>query len=304
VSDVSVVVPNWNGRELLGPCLEAVRAAAGGDLRVEAVVVDNASADGSAAYVRERFPEVVLIENARNEGFARACNRGVAATHAPLVLLLNTDAVLTRDALAHLVDCMRTHPRAAVVGAQLRNADGSFQCSHLPFPSLWVDWMILSGLGRFFHGAAYPSRAADEHLGAQSVEWVGGACMLARRAAYEEAGGLDEEYFLYGEEMDLCYRLRRSGWEVWYEPRARVVHLGGGSSVKLGARSEAVNHRSRVRFFRLHHGERAARLATWMILFATAFKIPLHALLRAVSRGRRGRTVVALRQLRAELRQP
>jgi GT2 family glycosyltransferase len=301
VTDVAVVVPNWNGRELLGACLDSVRAAAA-DLRVETIVVDNASSDDSAAYVRERHPGVHLILNATNEGFARACNRGVAVSAAPLVLLLNTDAILGRDALRRLVDCIRAHPRAAVVGAQQRNADGSFQCSRLPFPNLWLDWMIISGLGRLLFGAAFPSYPASEHGGAQPAEWVGGACMLVRRQAYEAVGGLDQQYFMYGEEMDLCYRLRQAGWEIWYEPGAVVVHLGGGSSVKLGPRSEALNYRSRVRFYRLHHGERDARAVTWMILGATAVKTPLHALVRLVTRGRRGRTVVPMRELRAELR--
>jgi GT2 family glycosyltransferase len=184
----------------------------------------------------------------------------------------------------------------------LRNRDGTFQVSHSPFPHLWLDWMILTGIGRLLHGPAYPSAAAATGSEPQRADWVGGACMLVRREAFEAVGGLDEGYFMYAEEMDFCYRLAARGWEVWYEPAAVAVHLGGGSAVKLGARSEAMLYASRVRFYRLHRGASQARLLAWMILAATGVKIAVHGAIRWATGGRRGRTVPPLSRVRAELR--
>jgi hypothetical protein len=300
--DISIVIPSWNGRELLAASLASVRQTRG-DLRLQLIVVDNASSDGSVRLVRARFPEVAVLENQRNEGFARACNQGALASAAPFLLLLNSDTEVRPQALQRLLALARARPEAAIVGPQLRNPDGTFQSSHSPFPDLWQEAMILSGAGRLLHGAAYPSRGAEEAKGPQPADWVGGACMLVRRAAFAAAGGFDEGYFMYAEEMDLCYRLRCAGWEVWYEPAAVVVHAGGGSARQLGTQSEAILYRSRIRFYRCHRGVAAARLVRWMVLGATAIRIGVHGLLRAASGGRRGRRVVSLRQLQAALRE-
>lgn len=300
--DLSIVIPNWNGRELLADCLESLRRTRG-DLEIETIVVDNASNDDSVEFLRRHFPEVRLRVNRSNDGFARACNQGVEMGSAAYVLLLNSDTILQAGAIQSLLELARAHPEAAVVGAQLRNADGTFQSSYSPFPDLRVECMIVTGLGRVLYGAPYPCpRHAEAERGPQRVDWVGGACILVRRDAWAAMRGLDEGYFMYSEEMDLCYRLHAAGWQVWYEPAAVVVHLGGGSSAKLGARSEAMLYRSRVRFYSLHHGPLRARLVRWLILCTTAIKIAVHSLLRGLSGGRRGRAVVSLRQLRAELR--
>jgi GT2 family glycosyltransferase len=297
--DISIVIPNWNGRDLLAACLESLRRTAG-DLRVETIVVDNF--DDSPELVRTRFPEVRLLVNERNEGFARACNRGAAAANAPFILLLNSDTVVQAEALQRLLALGRGHAEAAVVGAQLRNPDGSFQSSHSPFPNLWLDWMMITGLGRWLHGPAYPCADVDAAAGPQPGDWVGGACMMVQRDVWRQLAGFDDGFTMYCEETDFCYRAQAGGWQVWYEPGAVVTHVGGGSSKALAARGEALLYRSRLRFYRLHYGVVQARLARWLFVGAMTGKIALHSLLRRLSQGRRGRQVVSLRLLLTELR--
>jgi hypothetical protein len=300
VATVAVIVVNWNTRELLAECLASVAETAG-DLDLEIIVVDNGSSDGSPAMVRDRFPAVRLITNPDNAGFGRANNQAIAATAAPYVLMLNSDARLCPGALQRLLERIADAPRAGLVGAQLRDPNGDFQLSHVAFPSLWQEALILSGVGRALYGPWYPSVGPDGAARARVVDWVGGACMLARRAAFDAVGGFDEGYFFYGEEVDLCYALRRAGWEVWYEPAALVIHRVGASAARLAEAREARLYRSRLRFFRKHYGARAARLlAAEMVLF-TAPKIAVHGLLRRVSGGRFGRRVISLRALQTAL---
>jgi hypothetical protein len=195
-----------------------------------------------------------------------------------------------------------TQQYAGIVGAQLLNPDGSFQASHTRFPDLWQEFLILSGLGRLLYGRWYPSHSAAEDKGPQIVDYVEGACLLVRREAYEQVGGLDEGYFMYAEEVDWCYAMREKGWQVWYQPAAKVIHLGGGSSHNRRIQREADLYRSRVRFFRKHYGDRAAWMFKLQLYSITVVKFVGHGLLRLISGGRYGRPVVPLSRLAMELR--
>jgi len=299
--DLSIIILNWNTRELLARCLESVYSTVS-DPSFEIIVVDNGSTDGSQAMLRDQFPRVHLIQNQENVGFARANNQAVAASQGRYTLLLNSDATLLPNAVQAMLDLAESRPRAGVIGAQLLNADGSFQASHTPFPNLWREFLILSGVGRLIYGRWYPSRGPEEGKGPQPVDYVEGACMLIRREAFDDTGGLDEGYFMYAEEVDLCYAMRERGWQVWYQPAARVIHLGGGSSRNRQTQREADLYRSRVRFFRKHYGDRAARLLKCQIYGLTAIKAIVHGLLRLVSGKRYGRPVVPPRHLATELR--
>jgi len=300
VATVDVIVISWNTRELLAECLSSIEASGAG-LDIETVVVDNGSLDGSAEMVRTRFPAVRLIANADNRGFAAANNQAIAATDAPYVLMLNSDARLSPDALRTLLARLDAAPRAGVIGAQLRSPSGHFQHSYARFPSFIQETLILSGFGRALRGAWYPSEGPETDRPAAVEGWVGGACMLARRVALEAVGGFDEGYPLYGEETELCYALRRTGWEIWYEPAAVVIHHGGASTKRIADVREARLYRGRLRFFRKHYGRRAARLLAAEIYAFTVPKIVLHGALRAVSGGRIGRRTLSLHALGAAL---
>jgi GT2 family glycosyltransferase len=218
----------------------------------EIVVVDNASDDGTAVLVRERFPNVTLLENPTNEGFGRAANRGWRETTAPYVVILNPDTELRPGAAWALLDFAAAHPRAGLVGPRVLNADGTLQHSCFRFPSLK---MVLTG---FFGLLPLDSPAngryrPDEYERPHPVEHLLGACLLVRREAAEQVGLLDDGFYMYFEETDLCYRLRRAGWESWYTPDATVIHHGAHSTSREPERMSAAFYRSQARFYQKHY---------------------------------------------------
>lgn len=302
VTHVTVVIVTWNTRDLTAESVQSVLSNAAG-LVSESIVVDNASTDGTAELLARRFPAIRLIRNERNLGFAVANNQGADASASEALLLLNSDARLLPGALPAMLEVLDREPQAAMVGARLVNADGSFQASHSRFPNLVREFLILSGVGRLLLGRRYPSHGPEAERGPQVVDYVEGACLLVRRQVYQDVGGLDAGYFMYSEEVDLCYAVRREGWQVWYQPAAAVVHLGGASSLTRATGREADLYRSRVRFFLKHYGRGRAAILKLMIYTLTIMKQLLHAVLRTVSGGRRGRLVVGWRELRASLRE-
>jgi GT2 family glycosyltransferase len=277
--DLSIIIVNWNTCNLLAKCLDSIFQTVWASA-YEIIVVDNNSTDGSVDMVYTQFPAVKLIENQQNVGFARANNQAMALSRGRYALLLNSDALLLANAVQAMLDLAEAMPQAGIIGVHLLNADGSFQASHTPFPDLWQEILILSGIGRMLYGRWYPSRGPDDDKGPQVVDYVEGACMLVRREAFEDVGGLDEGYFMYAEEVDWCYAMRAKGWQVWYQPAAKVI-----------------------RFFRKHYGDRAARLLKLQIYGLATIKIVVHGLLRLVSAGRYGRPVVPLRYLAMELKE-
>jgi N-acetylglucosaminyl-diphospho-decaprenol L-rhamnosyltransferase len=226
-----------------------------GGMAAEVFVVDNGSGDDSVAAVRAAFPAVVVIEVGRNAGFGAANNLAIARATGEFVLLLNTDAFVRPGAVAALVGYLRDHPRTAVVGPRLLNADGSLQRSCYKFPSparAFCEHALLT--------AAFPNNRllgdyrAWPHDAEREVEFVIGACMLVRRSAIEQVGGFDERFFMYSEETDWCRRFRDAGWAVAFTPAAEVVHLNGGSGRRQPDRVFNEFRLSAERYVRKHHG--------------------------------------------------
>lgn len=293
---LSIIIINWNTRQLLASCLHSIQAHVTG-LDFDVWVVDNASSDDSIAMLTADFPTTRIIRNVENVGFARANNQAMRQSTGEFVLLLNSDAFLTPDAIESLMAVMRDHPKAGIVGARLLNADGSFQASHTPFPQLGQEFMMLTTLGRLLHGYYYPSRGPEIERGPQTVDYVQGACLLARRTAFDQVGLLDEGYFMYSEEVDWCYTIIQGGWEVWYQPAAAIIHLGGASSRNRPIGRETDLYRSRVRFFRKHYGAAAATSLIGLILTIAAIKGTVLRLARLLPHNRPGRPIVGLRAL-------
>ncbi len=286
---------------MLVECLQSIyEHAAGVDFDIW--VVDNASEDDSVDVIRAVFPNINLIRNESNEGFARANNRAMCASRGRYMLLLNSDATATPGAIQELVNLAEAQPRAGITGAQLAYPDGSFQASYTPFPVLWQEFLILTGLGRMLFGRWYPSRGPETAKGPRQVDYVSGACLLVRRKAYDQVGGMDENYFMYAEEVDWCYSMKQAGWQVWYQPLARILHHGGASSHQRQPQCEADLYRGRVRFFRKHHGNRAAVSLKALIFGITTAKIIVHKILRWISRGNCGRPTISMRKLIDSLR--
>ena len=266
--DVSVVIVSWNTRDYTLGCLASLPAAAM-SLGWDAWVVDNASTDNSVAAVREEHPGARIIANAENLGFAAANNQGILACRGRYVLLLNSDTVMPPGSLRTLVAFADAHPRAGVVGPTLLNPDASYQTGPTPFPSLWTETLSVTGIGRRLTYRGYPSLPASRARVARRADYVGGACMLARREAIDAVGLLDEGYFMYSEEPDWCWRMRLAGWETWYTPAATVTHFGGQSTRQARDAMVAALYRSKVRFLRRHRGRWSA-LSTAAVIVAVS----------------------------------
>lgn len=262
--NLSVVTVSYNTRGLVGQCLTSLQeaiarlAAAAGcapEEYGEVWVVDNASADGTTAHVREFFPWVHLIANPDNRGFAGANNQALAHTRGRYILLLNPDAVVLNDALARLVAFLDTHAEAGMVGGRLRYADGSFQHSAFRFPTLAMAFLDFFPLHHRLTDSRwngrYPLEAYQD--GPFPIDHPLGACMMVRREVVEQVGGLSEDFFLYCEEIDWCLRIRQAGWGIYCEPRAQFVHHSGASARQFREWSFVQLHRSRFTLFRKHY---------------------------------------------------
>jgi len=254
--DVSIILVNWNTRDLLMRSLQSIHDTKD-DLDVEVIVVDNASSDDSVALARSRFPDTIIVQNAQNAGFAEANNQGMAIAAGRFFLLLNTDAFLHKGALANMLAHMRAHPRAGAVGCKLQYEDGSLQRSCNAFPTVATEFWQALFLDRMFPFSAVFGNytmtwwSMDD---AREVDVVMGACMLLRREAVAQVGCFDTGFFMYSEEVDLCYRLKQAGWQVRYTPDAIATHIWGGSSRKAPRETFLRLYASRVRFFRKHYG--------------------------------------------------
>jgi GT2 family glycosyltransferase len=267
--DCSIVIVSWNVCDLLRACLRSLPAAAGPDLQTETVVVDNASTDGSAGMVQAEFPQVRLLIQPVNRGFTGGNNRGIAAARGRTVLLLNPDTEMRPGSLAALVGYLDAHPGVGLVGPRLLNSDGSPQSSRRRFPTIGTAMVESTPLQPFLArlGALRRyyvlDRTDDEE---QEVDWVTGACMLARREVLAAVHGFDPGYFMYSEELDLCRCIRRAGWRIAYVPDAVVVHHGGRSSDQNVPERHIRFQRSKLRYFARWHGRSVATgLRLWLL---------------------------------------
>jgi GT2 family glycosyltransferase len=259
---LSIIIASWNVRDLLAACLASLRAVT---LEIEIIVVDNASTDGSAEMVAAEFPQATLIRNATNIGFARANNQGICLARGRYVLLLNADTVVPPGALAALVDFMDAHPQAGACGPRLLHPDGTpqpYAFGRDPTPV----YLLWRGLNRLLFHRYVHDWATDQ---VQEAEWVSGACLIVRREAIEQIGGLDENIFMYFEDNDWCLRLRRAGWRVYYNPQASITHLGG-QSVKQNSQARTAYYRSLEYFYAKHYGLLARSLLKIGLVFYRA----------------------------------
>ena len=258
--DVSVVVVTYDALPWVEQCLESVRD-------YETIVVDHGSTDGTLDLVREKFPDVRVIEQ-DNRGMGGGNNAGMRTANGRYFFLLNSDAWLVDGALDALVAYADEHPDAAVVGPRLLNVDGSLQRSVRGEPTLWrlaTEYLFIRKLApgsRIFN----PLYAGNfDHTTERSVEWLSGPALLVRRDAADAVGLFDETFFLFGEETDWLTRFRRAGWKVLFFPGAEVVHVGGATH---GGRMYVENLRGHVRWFAKHKGERQAESVRRLLLFS------------------------------------
>ena len=262
--DVSVVVVTYNALPYIERCLESVRGR-------ELVVVDHGSTDGTVTFVRERFPDARVVEQ-ENRGLAAGWNRGMREASGDWFLILNADAWVLGDGVERLLAFAKAHPRAAVVGPRLLNPDGTLQRSIRGFPTPWriaTEYLFLRKLAprTTALNAYYAGRA--NHRSARPAEWLYGACMLVRRAAVDDVGELDEDFFLFSEETDWHRRFRDAGWEIWFTPDAEVVHVEGASH---GGRFYHENLLGLLRYLAKHEGPQVSERARRVLVVALSLR--------------------------------
>ena len=294
LKDLSIIIVNRNTKELLLDCIGSVYATVP-PLSFEIMLVDNASSDGSVEALRRAFPDVGIMSNERNLGFAKANNLAVRQAHGRYVALLNTDAVLTPLSIATIVDFMDRNPKAAICGGQLLNADGTMQNSIANIPTLATELLNKSLLRRLFP-RRYPGKESrfDHPV---EVESIIGACMVVAKKAIDMVGLLDESYFFFFEETDWCMLMKKNGWSVFFHPQAHIFHLQGRTAKKNIVAARIEYWKSRYIFFRKHYSS-----VIWVLL-ATCLIVKLFVSLLVqlvacpVSRGARTRLGINTRLL-------
>ena len=246
MNKLSVVIVSYNVRRFVEQCLDSVRKASEG-LDAEVFVVDNASSDDTVEVIPRRYPWVRFIANADNLGFARANNIAIRQAVGEYVLLLNPDTIVARETLRQAVDFMDGHPKAGGAGVRMHNADGTLAPeSRRAIPTPWVSCLKMLGFTRRY----YMSHLSWDEPGC--IEVISGAFCLLRRKALDEIGLLDEDFFMYGEDIDLSFRLLKGGWENWYLP-LDIIHFKGESTQKSTFRYVHVFYQAMLIFFRKHY---------------------------------------------------
>ena len=254
---ITIIIVNWNVLPRLRTCLASIyrEAAADSSIVVETIVVDNASSTSPVGVLQREFPQVQIIANAQNLGFARACNQGLAQARGRYLFLLNPDTEVLPGALARLVACLDAYPHAAACGPLLRTASG--QVDYLGgrrFPTPWSQALDWAGVTRRWPRLASHLIPTWDHRSSRPVECLSGAALLLRREALAGVGPLDPAFHLYGEDVDICFRLAQAGWELRYCAEAEIVHWGGQSSGQIKPAAALWAQRGNELFFRKHYG--------------------------------------------------
>jgi N-acetylglucosaminyl-diphospho-decaprenol L-rhamnosyltransferase len=259
MSDIAVVLVSYNTRELTKKALRCLFSSSH-ELEMEVIIIDNASKDNSAEMISTEHPDITLIKNAQNVGFGRANNQALPGIHSRYLLLLNTDAFVQPDTISKTVEFMDAHPRCGILGVRLVGRDGELQPSCRFFPTPWKIFLDRSGLGRFFKNAAMMDDMSWDHASVRDCDWVPGCYLLVRKEVIDQVGLFDPRYFLYYEEVDLCFAAKAAGWQVTYYPYTSVVHIGGesakheGSISSEGRQIESLNIESELLYFRKNYG--------------------------------------------------
>jgi N-acetylglucosaminyl-diphospho-decaprenol L-rhamnosyltransferase len=269
VADLSIVILNYNTREHLRTCLQALHAEGSTAVTSEVFVVDNASSDGSADMVAAEFPWVRLVRSPRNGGYAYGNNLALRLATGHAILLLNPDTLMPPGSLAALREALGRHPEAGIIGPKLMRPNGSMHLAcRRSFPTPAVALYRMLGFSRLFPRSKRFGRYNLTYIDADlaiEVDAVCGACMLVRREVIERVGLLDERFFMYGEDLDWCLRTREAGWTVRYEPSVVVQHQHGAASRQRAFRTNFYFFRAMDLFYRKHYVQRYHPLLTGVV---------------------------------------
>jgi N-acetylglucosaminyl-diphospho-decaprenol L-rhamnosyltransferase len=274
--DLTIVIVSWNIRDVLKKCILSINDNHG-SLDIEVIVVDSGSSDGTPEMIREEFPWVYLIARQDNVGFPKGNNIGIAKAAGRFILLLNPDTEVQGEALSLMVRYLQMHDTIGIVGPQLLNPDGSTQSSRRRFPTVMTGLFESTWLQpiapRSLMDDYFAADLADDEV--SEVDWLVGACLMTRREVLEQVGPLDEEYFMYSEELDWCRRVKEAGWEIIYYPDAKIIHHIGKSSEQAVTERHVNYQRAKLRYFRKFHGRGAAGILRFVLLMNYAVQIVL-----------------------------
>jgi len=268
--DLSIIIVSWNTKDYLLKCLNSIYRNIK-NMTFEIIVIDNASSDGSTEMIRLKFFDVILIENKQNIGFGAANNQAIKRSGGKYVLILNPDTEILGESLNTMVTFLNENPKVGIVGPKILNPDNSIQltCAR-NFPTLATEFFWLTSLVRRFpknRVIGHYLMSYWDHNDRRRVDCLSGACMMVRRDTLEKLGLFDEDYFMYGEDVDLCYHIKKSGWQIWYLPEAQIIHSGGESSKRISETAPVYDRQSIQLFFKKHHGEFIANIYKFMCLF-------------------------------------
>lgn len=262
--DLSIIIVSWNVADLLAACIDSIYVGLEDEgpkrldkSRVEVIVVDSGSTDGTVTMLRERFQQVHFIPLDENLGFTRANNIGLAQAKGRHLFLLNPDTLILKDALARLVAFMDANPNVGMCGPHTLNSDGTTQSTRRRFPNFWIGLFESTWLQPYA-----PKRLLDYYYYVNGngvhetldVDWVQGSALVVRREVYEQLGGFDEGFVMFSEELDWCRRARDAGWRIVYLGSAEIIHHGGKSTQQVVARTHILFQQSKLRYFRKYHG--------------------------------------------------
>ena len=297
--DISVIMVNYNTAHLLDAAFAALEASRA-SLRLQFIVVDNASVDRSVEILREKHQDAELIENTTNVGFGRANNQALPRLRGRYVLLLNTDAFVSIDTLQKTIAFMDARPQCGVLGVMLVGKDGALQPCCRYFPTPWNVFLASTGLQRFFPRTRLVDDLSWDHASDRECDWVPGCYYLVRREVIDRIGLFDPRYFIYYEEVDHCFRVKQAGWTVTYYHGTQVVHIGGESAHSVGPVTRAGRQISRFQiesellYFRKHHGLTGVLTAVFLTVMADLIK----ACRRLIRRNDKAESDVAWRHAR------
>jgi GT2 family glycosyltransferase len=279
--DLSISIVNWNTRDLLEHCLASICENVT-KIEYEVIVVDNASQDGSAEMVRQRFPQVILLENNENLGFARANNQAMERGVGDYLLLLNSDTLVLSGALEKMLDFMQAHPNVGAMSCKLLDEKGV--ADHFPktFPTLYSEASRLLWLSGLCDRVTQYGFLDRYRVG--EVDRIKGACMLVRRGVVESVGLMEEQLFMFAEEDDWCFRIRKQGWKVYYLPDAEIIHYQGASVKQASQEMFLQLHKGKVAFFRKHYGPFSTALLKVVYLAGYSLRLGVVSLIGLASR--------------------
>ncbi|MBC8491272.1 MAG: glycosyltransferase family 2 protein [Candidatus Marinimicrobia bacterium] len=275
---ISIVIVNYNTSELLVNCINSIYNQTN-IYDYEIIIVDNNSQDDSVMQIRKKFPEVIVIENEENLGYAKANNQGFKVAQGEYLLVLNSDTIILPGAIDKTYSFMVNNPQTGVIGCKLLNYDKSLQPSCRSFPSILNYFSESLFLYKIFPKSSFlgkPYMSFMNYDKVNEVDVVMGAFMMIKRETLEQTGYFDENFFMYSEETDLCFRIKQKGWKIFYYPEAQIIHLGGGSSEKTPVEMFIELHKSNFKFCNKHHKNNYALIEKW-ILFLGILIRSIHA---------------------------